>query len=102
MKLLGSSTNRITKDRNDKNIPHLEITEVLLVPCNIVKNDYQQDSTVLNIFSLNKLSKNLFIKVWFTNQNSRPQEIEDRINLTLVSNNIQKIQIYPLQNEIFN
>ena len=91
MKLLGSSTNRITKDRNDKNIPHLEITEVLLVPCNIVKNDYQQDSTVLNIFSLNKLSKNLFIKVWFTNQNSRPQEIEARINLTLVSNNIQKI-----------
>ena len=91
MKLLGSSTNRITKDRNDKNIPHLEITEVLLVPCNIVKNDYQQDSTVLNIFSLNKLSKNLFIKVWFTNQNSRPQEIEDRIHLTLVSNNIQKI-----------
>ena len=91
MKLLWSSTNRINKDRNDKNIPYLEITEVLLVPCNIVKNDYQQDSTVLNIFSLNKLSKNLFIKVWFTNQNSRPQEIEDRINLTLVSNNIQKI-----------
>ena len=91
MKLLWSSTNRINKDRNDKNIPYLEITEVLLVPCNIVNNDCQQDSTVLYTFSLNKLSKNLFIKVWFTNQNSRPQEIEDRINLTLVSNNIQKI-----------
>ena len=49
MKLLGSSTNRITKDRNDKNIPHLEITEVLLVPCNIVKNDYQQDSKALYV-----------------------------------------------------
>ena len=77
MKLLWSSTNRINKDRNDKNIPYLEITEVLLVPCNIVNNDCQQDSTVLYTFPLNKLSKILFIKVWFTNQNSRPQEIEE-------------------------
>ena len=76
MKLLWSSTNRINKDRNDKNIPYLEITEVLLVPCNIVNNDCQQDSTVLYTFPQNKLSKILFIKVWFTNQNSRPQEIE--------------------------
>ena len=76
MKLLWSSTNRINKDRNDKNIPYLEITEVLLVPCNIVNNDCQQDSTVLYTIPLNKLSKILFIEVWFTNQNSRPQEIE--------------------------
>ena len=76
MKLLWSSTNRINKDRNDQNIPYLEITEVLLVPCNIVNNDYQQDSTGLYTFPLNKLSKISFIKVWFTNQNRRPQEIE--------------------------
>ena len=43
MKLLGSTENKITKDENDENVPHLEITEVILVHCNIVNNDYQQD-----------------------------------------------------------
>ena len=46
MKLLGSTKNKITKDKNGENIPHLEITEVVLVHCNIVDNDYQQDSRV--------------------------------------------------------
>ena len=41
MKLLGSSKNKITKDKNGENIPHLEITEVVLVHCDIVNNDYQ-------------------------------------------------------------
>ena len=40
MKLLESTKNKITKDRNDKNVPHLEITDVVLVHCNIVKNIY--------------------------------------------------------------
>ena len=62
MKLLESTENKITKDKNGKNLPHLEIAEVVLVHCNIVKNDYQQDSRVLN----------------------QPLETEDRINLTLV------------------
>ena len=44
MKLLGSTENKITKDKNGENVPHLEITEVVLVHCNIVDNDYQQDS----------------------------------------------------------
>ena len=44
MKLLGSSENEITKDKNGENVPHLEITEVVLVHCNMVNNDYQQDS----------------------------------------------------------
>ena len=43
MKLLGSTESKITKDRNGENVPHLEITEVVLVHCNIVNNDYQQD-----------------------------------------------------------
>ena len=47
MKLLGSTENKITKDKNGKNVPHPEITEVVLVHCNIVNNDYQQDSRVL-------------------------------------------------------
>ena len=54
MKLLGSTKNKITKDKNGENVPHLEITEVVLVHCNIVNNDYQQDSKVLYTFVLNK------------------------------------------------
>ena len=54
MKLLGSTENNITKDKNSKNVPHLEITEVVLVHCYIVNNDYQQDSRVLYKFVPNK------------------------------------------------
>ena len=54
MKLLGSTKNRITKDKNGENVPHLEITEVVLVHCSIVNNDYQQDSRVLYTFVPNK------------------------------------------------
>ena len=54
MKLLGNTKNKITKDRNDENVPHLEITEVVLVHCNIANNDYQQDSRVLYTFVPNK------------------------------------------------
>ena len=50
IKLLGSTKSKITKDKNGENVPHLEITEVVLIPCNIVNNDYQQDSRVLYIF----------------------------------------------------
>ena len=41
MKLLGSTENEITKDKNGENVLHLEITKVVLVHCNIVNNDYQ-------------------------------------------------------------
>ena len=54
MKLLRSTENKITKDKNGENVPHLEITEVVLVHCNIVSNDYQQDSRVLYTFVPNK------------------------------------------------
>ena len=54
MKLLGSTKNKITEDKNGENVPHLEITEVMLVHCNIVNNDYQQDSRVLYTFVPNK------------------------------------------------
>ena len=50
MKLLGSTKSNITKDKNGENVPHLEITEVVLVHCNIVNNDYQHDSRVLYTF----------------------------------------------------
>ena len=87
MKLLESTENEITKDKNDENLPHLEITEVVLVQCNIVNNDYQQDSRVLYAFVPNKPfgslleispANHIFLKtfnseyeeiiVWFTDQ----------------------------------
>ena len=105
MKLLGRTKNKIPEDENGENIPHLEITEVTLVHCNIVSNDYQQDSWVLYIFVPNKSSGQLlgilpkrfiflktfesqfsYIEVWFTDQNYKPLEIEDKINITLVIN----------------
>ena len=44
MRLLRSTENKITEDKNDENVSHLEITEVLLVHCDIANNDYQQES----------------------------------------------------------
>ena len=103
MKLLASTKNKMDKNKNGENLPHLDITEVVLVHCNIVSNDYQQDSKVLYTFVSNKPfgslleispTNHIFLKtfnsefqtieVWFTDQNSQPLEIEDRINLTLV------------------
>ena len=54
MKLFGSTEYKIIKYKNDENVPHLEITEVVLVHCNIVDNDYQQDSRVLFTFISSK------------------------------------------------
>ena len=54
MKLLGSTENEITKDKKGENVPHLEITEVVLVNCNIVNSDYQQHSRVVYTFVPNK------------------------------------------------
>ena len=54
MKLLGSSKNKITKDKNGENVLHLEVTLVISVPGNLVKNSYQQKSSVLYKFVSNK------------------------------------------------
>ena len=54
MRLLTSTKNKIAKDKNDENVPHLEVTEVALVHCNIVNNNYYQDSRVLYAFVPNK------------------------------------------------
>ena len=102
MKLLGSTENKITKDKNGENVPHLEIAEVVLVHCDIVNNNYQQDSRVLYTFVPNKPFGSLLeisptsiflktfnseydeIKVWFTDQNSQRLEIEEKIDLKMV------------------
>ena len=54
MKLLRSTKSKITKDKNGENVPYSEITEVVLVQCNIVNNGYQQNSRVLYTFIPNK------------------------------------------------
>ena len=54
MKSLGCTKGKINKEKNGENVPHLEITELILVQCNIVNNDYQQDSRVLSTFFLSK------------------------------------------------
>ena len=54
MKLPGSTENKISKNKNCENVPHLEITEVVLAHCNMVNNDYQQDLRVLYTFVPNK------------------------------------------------
>ena len=54
MKLLGRAKNKITNDEYGENVSHLETTEVVIVHCNIVNNDYQQDARVLYTIVLNK------------------------------------------------
>ena len=54
MKILGSTKSKITNNENGKNVPHLEITELVLVHCNIFNNNYQQNSRGLHGFILNK------------------------------------------------
>ena len=50
MKLLGSTESKMTNDKNGKNFPDLETVESVLVHCNLVNNDYQQDSRILYTF----------------------------------------------------
>ena len=54
MKLLGSTESKMTKDKNGENVPYLEVAELLLIHCNLVNNDYQQDSRILFTFVPNK------------------------------------------------
>ena len=86
-------------------MPHLENAEVVLVHCNIANNNYQQNTRVLYIFVPNETfgqlldispktfiflktfdSQFLHIEVWLTDQISKPLEIEDKTNITLVIN----------------
>ena len=54
MKLFGSTESKITKGKNGENVPHLEIVELVLIYCNFVNNNYQQDSRILYTFVPNK------------------------------------------------
>ena len=55
-KLLGSTENKRTKEKNGENVQHLEIRELVLVNCDIVNTDYQQDSRYyIRLFPINRL-----------------------------------------------
>ena len=103
MKLLGSIKRDVDADKNSEDVPKLESFEFVLVHCNLVKNDYQYSSKVLFSFVPNKqfgqlinISPNTltmmntvntefsFVEIWFTDQFSKPLEIEDNVNLTLI------------------
>ena len=103
MKLLESGKKDVDKYKDGENVPKLESVEVVLVHCNLVKNDYQHTSKVLFTFVPNKHfgqlinispdsltmmntinTKFSFVEVWFTDQVSKSLEIEDSVNMTII------------------
>ena len=103
MRLLGSTKKDADADKNSENVPKLESIKVVLLHCNLVKSDYQHSSKVLLSFVPNKqfgqlinISPNSLtmmntintefshVEVWFTDQASKADEIEDNVNLTLI------------------
>ena len=105
MKLFGSTKKLIDETKYGEKIPSLEVVKVVLVQCNLVDNRYQQKSEVLYTFTPSKSygyllnvepSNLMFLKTYntefdeiiiiFTDQNGRPLEIKDKVNLTLLIN----------------
>ena len=95
MKLLGSTESKITKDKNCENVPHFEVVELVLVHCDLVNNDYtfvpnKSFGSLLEISPTNQVFLKTFnsefqeVKIWFTDQTSKPLELEDKINITLI------------------
>ena len=103
MRLLGSSADTIDGDKNSELVPKLESVDLVLVHCDLVNNSYQQASKVLFTLVPNKKYGQLitvsphslimlktvntefsFIEIWFTDQDNRPLEIEDNINISLI------------------
>ena len=105
MKLLGSIKDIIDEDKNGENVPRLENVEVVLGHCKLVNNAYQQHSRVLLTFAPTKQYGQLIsisphslvflktmntdfseIEIWFTDQNNNALEIEDNVNISLITN----------------
>ena len=103
MRLLGSLTDTIDGDKDSELVPKLEGVDLVLLHCNLVNNSYQQASKVLFTFVLNKkygqlitVSRNSlimlktintefsFLEIWFTDQDNRPLEIENSVNISLI------------------
>ena len=103
MQLLGSSKKHVDQNKDGEFVPNLETVQIVLVHCNLVNKNYQQASKILPTFVLNKQFGQLititphsltmlkttnaefsFIEIWFTDENNRPLEIEDNVNITLI------------------
>ena len=103
MRLLGSTKKDVNSDKNSENVPKLGSVEVVLMHCNLVKNDYQHTSKVLFSFVPNEQFGQLinilphsltlmntintefsFVEIQFTDQASKALEVEDNVNLTLI------------------
>ena len=103
MRLLGNTKKHVDQDKDGEDVPKLESPEIVLMHSNLVNNNYQQASKVLFIFTPNKQFGQLInisphsltmlnttntefssIEVWFTDQSSKPLEIEDNVNMTLI------------------
>ena len=103
MRLLGSTEQDIAKDENGETVRKVETVDVALMHRNVFNNNYQQASKVLFMFVPDKQFGQLitisphsltmlkttnaefpFIELWFTDQNNRPLEIEDNVNITLI------------------
>ena len=104
MRLLGSLTDTIDGDKNSELVRKLESVNLVLVHCNLVNNSYQQASKVLFTFVSNKKYSQLitvspetlimlktvntefsFIEIWYTDEDNRPLEIEDSVNISLIN-----------------
>ena len=104
MKLLGSTKKDVNSNKNGEIVPKLESLEVALVHCNLVKNDYQHSSKILFSFVPNNQFGQLInispntstmrnaintefshTEIWFTYQFTKPLEIEDNVNLMLIT-----------------
>ena len=103
MKLLRSTKRDVDQDKNGEDVPKLESAEVVLTHCNLVNKSYQQAKVLFTFVSkkqfgqlvtiaphpltmLNATNTYFFssIEVWFGDQNSKPLEIEDNVNMTLI------------------
>ena len=105
MKLLGDGP-IIDQNKNGTNIPELEIVESALLHCNVVENDYLQNSKLLYTFVPNnafgqllsiqpkpliqpKTTDSIFdhIEIWFTDQNNNSLKINNSVSITLIIQN---------------
>ena len=103
MRLLGSTKSIIDSDKNSELVPKLESVDLVLMHCNLVNNNYQKASRVLFTFVPNKSYEQLmttvphpltmlktvntefsFVEVWLTDQDNKPLEIEDNVNITMI------------------
>ena len=102
MSLLGDGP-IIEKNKNGINVPQIDQVNSVLVHCNVVQSNYQQDSKLLYTFVPDKQFGQLlvvepkpllnlkiidsvftYIEVWFTDQNNRKLQTEDSVNITLI------------------